>query len=176
MTMSMGRTAMGTGDRPGPSLGYVDFDDLPLGPHGEFELLLSRERPAGLVGHWIALHPDADYLLLRARSYDWGRERDPRVAIERLDAPPVRPRLSKQEIDRRLREVLGGFPRRLSAMWLNYQKSVLDRGLINKLELVDFGGAVGSQWYWQGFFDLGPDEALSSKLSCQPHAAIGTFN
>jgi hypothetical protein len=160
MTMSMGRTAMGTGERPGPSLGYIDFDDLPLGPHGEFELLLSRERPAGLAGHWIALHPDADYLLLRARSYDWGRERDPRVAIERLDAPPVRPRLSKQEIDRRLREVLGGFPRRLSAMWLNYEKSVLDRGLINKLELVDFGGAVGSQWYWQGFFDLGPDEAL----------------
>jgi hypothetical protein len=160
LTMSMGRTAMGTGDRPGPSLGYVDFDDLPLGPHGEFELLLSRERPAGHVGHWIALHPEADYLLVRARSYDWGRERDPRIAIERLDAPPVRPRLSKQQIDRRLREVLGGFPRRLSAMWLNYQKSVLDRGLINKLELVDFGGAVGSQWYWQGFFDLGPDEAL----------------
>jgi Protein of unknown function (DUF1214) len=160
MTMSMGRTAMGTGDRPGPSLGYVDFDDLPLGPNGEFELLLCRERPGGHAGHWIALHPEADYLLLRARSYDWGRERDPRIAIERLDAPPVRPRMSKEEIDRRLREVLGGFPRRLSAMWLHYEKSVLDRGMINKLELVDFGGAVGSQWYWQGFYDLKPDEAL----------------
>jgi hypothetical protein len=160
MSMSMGRTAMGTGDRPGPSLGYVDFDDLPLGPNGEFELLLSRERPAGHCGYWIALHPEADYLLLRARSYDWGRERDPRIAIERLDGPPIRPRMSKEQIDRRLREVLGGFPRRLSAMWLHYTKSVLDRGMTNKLELVDFGGAVGSQWYWQGFYELEPDDAL----------------
>jgi Protein of unknown function (DUF1214) len=160
LTMSMGRTAMGTGDRPGPSLAYVDFDDLQLGPEGEIELLLSRERPAGHTGNWIALHPEADYLLLRARSYDWGRERDPRIAIERLDISPIRPRMSKEQIDRRLREVLGGFPRRLSAMWLHHQKSVIARGMINKLELVDFGGAVGSQLYWQGFFDLGPDDAL----------------
>ena len=161
LSMSMGRAAMGTADRPGPSLRYVDFDDdLQLGPNGEIDVLLSRERPAGYAGNWIELHPDADYLLLRMRSYDWGNERDPRVAIERLDGPPVRPRMPKEEIDRRLREVLGGFPRRLSAMWLNYLKLQEQKGLTNKLELVDFGGAVGSQWYWQGYFDFAPGEAV----------------
>ena len=127
LTMSMGRAAMGTGDRPGPSLRIHRFRRPAARPERRIELLLSRERPAGHTGHWIALHPEADYLLLRTRSYDWGRERDPRIAIERLDAPAVRPRMSKQQIDRRLREVLGGFPTRLSAMWLNYQKSVLRR-------------------------------------------------
>lgn len=160
LTMSMGRTAMGLGDRPGPSLSYVDFDDLELGPGGEFDLLLSRELPAGHTGNWIALPPDADYLLVRSRSYDWGNERDPRIAIERLDGSPIRPRMDKADIDRRLREVLGGFPRRLSAMWLHYQNSLLERGLVNQLEMTDFGGAVPNQWYWQGFFELGPDDAL----------------
>ena len=68
--------------------------------------------------------------------------------------------MPKEEIDRRLREVLGGFPKRLSAMWLNYQRAQLARTKLNELELVDFGGAVGSQLYWQGFYDLAPGEAL----------------
>lgn len=161
LSMSLGKAAMGTADRPGPSFRYVDFDqDLALGPNGEIDLLLSRERPSGHHGNWIELPAEADYLLLRMRSYDWAGERDARLAIERLDAAPIRPRMSKEQIDRRLREVLGGFPKRLSAMWLQYQRAQLARTRLNELELVDFGGAVGSQWYWQGFFDLAPGDAL----------------
>lgn len=161
LSMSLGRAAMGTADRPGPSYRYVDFDDdLKLGPNGEVDVLISRERPAGYAGNWVELHPEANYILLRMRSYEWGRERDARLAIERLDAPAIRPRMPKEEIDWRLREVLGGYPKRLSAMWLHYQRAQLQKGLVNQLELVDFGGAVGSQWYWQGFFDFAPCEAL----------------
>lgn len=161
LSMSLGKSAMGTADRPGPSLRYIDFDqDLNIGSDGAIDILLSRERPAGHVGNWIEMPADADYLLLRMRSYDWGGERDARLAIERFDGRPIRPRMPKEEIDRRLREVLGGFPKRLSAMWLNYQRAQLARTKLNELELVDFGGAVGSQLYWQGFYDLAPGEAL----------------
>ncbi len=161
VSMSQGRATMGTADRPGPSLRYIDFDeDVRLGPQGGIDFLLSRERPQGYTGEWIELHPDADYLLLRWRSYDWGNEVDPRIAIERLDGPAVRPRMPKAEIDRKLREVLGGYPRRLSAMWLNYLKMQEAKGLTNQIELTDFGGAVGGQWYWQGFFDFAPGEAV----------------
>ena len=161
VSMSQGRATMGTADRPGPSLRYIDFDeDVRLGPQGEIDFLLSRERPQGCTGEWIELHPDADYLLLRWRSYDWGNEVDPRIAIERLDGPAVRPRMPKAEIDRKLREVLGGYPQRLSAMWLNYLKMQEAKGLTNQIELTDFGGAVGGQWYWQGFFDFAPGEAV----------------
>ncbi len=161
LSMSLGRAAMGLADRPGPSLRYVDFDDdLELGPNGEIDVRLSPERPARYVGNWIEMHPDADYVLVRVRPYDWGNERDPRLAIERLDGPAIRSRMPKEEIDLKLSQVLGGFPRRLSATWLQYQKVQLEKGLLNRPELVDFGGTVGTQLYWQGYFDLAPGDAV----------------
>ena len=160
LTMSQGRTAMGTAAAVGKSLGYHDFDDLTIGPDGRFEVLLGRERPKGHSGNWIALHTDTDYLLVRQRSYDWGVERDARLAIERVDAPLLKPRLDTRRIDAKLREALGGFPERLTNMWLRYQNSIMERGLINRLEMTDFGGAVPLQWYWQGIFTFEPDEAL----------------
>jgi hypothetical protein len=160
LTLSMGRSVMGTSDTPGKSLGYVDFDAFQIEPDGRFEVILSRERPAGHGGNWLALPPDVDYLLVRQRSYDWGNERDARLAIERLDTPPIKPRPDMRRIDRDLRAVLGGYAARLSRMWLQYQNGVVARGLINRLEMTDFGGAVPQQWYWQGVFQLGDDEAL----------------
>ena len=160
LSLSFGRGVMGTRDQPGKSLGYLDADSLQIGTDGRFELLLSAQRPAGYTGNWIALPPEADYVLVRQRSYDWGVERDARLAIERLDAPAIKPRPTARQIDRDLRALLGGFATRLSRMWIRYQKSVLDRGLVNKLEMTDFGGAVPVQWYWQGLFQLAPGEAL----------------
>jgi len=97
---------------------------------------------------------------VRQRSYDWGVERDARLAIERLDAAPVKPAPTVRQTDQALRALLGGFAARLSRTWLRYQKSVLERGLVNRLEMTDFGGAVPLQWYWQGLYQLEPDEAL----------------
>ena len=160
LTMSQGRAAMGTAAAVGKSLGYFDYDDLSIDPDGRFELLLSRERPKEHGGNWLALHPDADYVLVRQRSYDWGVERDARLAIERVDSPLLKPRMSARQIDGKLREALGGFPERLTNMWLRYQNSIVERGLVNRLEMTDFGGAVPMQWYWQGLFSFEPDEAL----------------
>jgi hypothetical protein len=160
LSFSFGRGVMGTKDQIGKSLGYFDVDDLDIGADGRFELTVSAQRPAGHLGNWIALPAEADYILVRQRSYDWGVERDARLAIERLDAPPIKPRPPAFQIDRDLREVLGGFATRLSRMWIKYQNTILERGLVNKLELTDFGGAVPVQWYWQGLFQLDPDEAL----------------
>lgn len=160
LTFSLGSVVMGMGETLGESLGYTDIDDLEIARDGTFELLLSRERPAGHKGNWVHLPSDAAYILVRQRSYDWGRERDARLAIERLDAPLLKPRPTKEQIDRGLRELLGGFTARLSRMWLTYQNAQVKRGLVNKLALTDFGGAVPPQWYWQGIFQFAPHEAL----------------
>jgi hypothetical protein len=98
--------------------------------------------------------------LSRQRCYDWGREQDARVAIERLDVSELKPRMSAQEIDAKLREVLGGDPERLSRMWLQYQNKIRDQGLINKIEFTNFAGAQPVQVYWQGIYQFAPDEAL----------------
>src|SRR5260370_11187275 len=82
LTFSLGQSVMGTSDSVGKSLGYFDVDDLAIEADGRFELILSAERPAGHSGNWVQLPREADYILVRQRSYDWGVERDARLAIE----------------------------------------------------------------------------------------------
>jgi hypothetical protein len=160
LTFSTGANMMGMAEAPGRNFGYYDADELALGPDGELDVIFSAERPAGHTGNWLHLHPDAEFIMVRNRCYDWGTEREASLAIERVGAPLLKPRLSTAEIDRRMREVLAGFTQRLSRKWLDYQNAVLQRGMVNRVELADFGGAVPAQAYWQGIFRLAPDEAL----------------
>jgi hypothetical protein len=160
LTLSLGFEPMGTSERVGGSLAQYDIDDLPLGKDGRFEVMLSPTRPEGYSGSWWPLPRDAQTILARQRSYDWGNERDARIAIERLDVPALKPRMSAAEIDSKLRELLGGFTARLSRMWLQYQNNVRDRGLINRIETTSFSGALPVQVYWQGIYQLAADEVL----------------
>ena len=50
---------LGVMDELGPSLGTLDFDELTLGPDGDFDLLLSPVRPSDWPGDWRALDPRA---------------------------------------------------------------------------------------------------------------------
>ena len=68
--------------------------------------------------------------------------------------------MSAREIDRNLREVLGGYAERLSRIWLQYQNRIRDEGLVNKIEFTNFSGAQPVQVYWQGIYQFAPDEAL----------------
>jgi len=159
-TFVLGFEPMGTSDRVGGGLGQLDADiDFLAAPDGTFEIILSAERPAAR-GHWWRMPPEARTVLVRQRSYDWGRERDARFAIERLDQSGLKPRMPPAEIDRRLRELLGGFTGRLSRMWLKYQRSLRDSGVVNRIEFTGFGGALPVQVYWQGVYQLQEDEAL----------------
>lgn len=160
LTFSTGANMMGMADAPGRNFGYFDADELTVGPNGELDVLFSAERPAGYQGDWLPLHPDTEFIMVRNRAYAWGDEREASLAIERIGASPLKPRLSIGQIDGRIRELLGGFTQRLSRLWLNYQNAALKRGLINKIELADFGGAVPAQAYWQGIFRLAADEVL----------------
>lgn len=160
LTFSTGRNMMGMSREPGRNFGYFDADELELGADGRLEVVFSAERPRGHQGNWWPLHPEAEFILVRQRSYDWGGEQDARLAIERLDAVPLKPRQSIESIDRQIRALLAGFVAQLSRQWLSYQKSARDRGLVNRLELTTMGNAVGGQYYWQGIFDVAPHEAL----------------
>ena len=160
LTFSTGANMMGMAEAAGKNFGYFDADDLTLGPAGELQVTFSSERPPGLSGNWLPLHPEAEFIMVRQRSYDWGVEREARLAIERVGADPLKPRQTPEQIDRQMRALLGGFAQRLSRMWLTYQNSAIQRGVINKVELADFGGAVPVQAYWQGMFQFEADEAL----------------
>lgn len=160
LTFVTGRGMMGMSETPGEGFGEYTADDLQLAEDGSFEVIFSSEQPNGHSGNWWRLDPRADYIMVRQRSYDWGRERDARLAIERLDAPALKPAMDKTRIAANMRALLGGFTERLSRMWLVHQNRLRERGLINALEFFPFAGGVKVQAYWQGVFEFEPGEAL----------------
>src|SRR3546814_15417770 len=70
-----------------------------------FDVLISPEKPEGHQGDWWALHPDAEKFMVRIVSCDWGVEREPRLAIERLDAPASKGRVSLDDLAHRFSEI-----------------------------------------------------------------------
>jgi hypothetical protein len=152
---------LGVMETLGPSLGTLDFDRLALDEGGRFSLLLSTQRPADWVGDWHRLDPSARSLTLRQASYDWGTEREARIAIERADKAHHPRHWSANDINERL-TALASYPKRLSGMALGFIKAQRDKGLWNTLEHDDWAGRGGvqGQHYYQGLFRLEPGQAL----------------
>jgi hypothetical protein len=144
-----------------PTLLEGDFDTLTLGTDGGFDVIVSPERPQGHTGDWWHLHPQAEKLMIRFISYDWGIEREPRLGIDRLDVAPNRPRLSAQELERRFAElptIIGN----AATMLVRQVEALRNGGYINTLKSVDFSQMTGlaRQSYYEGAYDLADNEAL----------------
>ena len=161
LLMDIAAGGLGVMDRPGPSLGLLDFDTLSLDDQGRFSLLLSIERPADWSGDWHRLDPSARSLSLRQASYDWGAGREARIAIERTDKAHSPRRRSAAEIGERL-TALASYPKRLSGMALGFIAGQRAKGLWNRLEHDDWAGQGGvqGQHYYQGLFRLEPGKVL----------------
>ena len=160
-----GRNILGTGK--GQGFDNYDVDKLTLDPDGRFDAIFSGSRPDGHDGDWLKLHPDADFILLRQFAYDWGNEREMRIAIERIDKPAdfplLRPRISPEELDRRM-ERLSAFVKDLSVLAMGAVRRPFEQGYVNTMHLHDFqdlgNGGDWPQSYFETCFDLSPDEAL----------------
>ena len=150
--------------KAGPTFVNYDANTLHTRKDGAFEVILSTERPAGYKGNWWKLDPKATFVIVRQVHYDWLHEVDGRFAIERLDRTAIKPRPTAQETAENLRQIsiLAEGWTRFSMDWIN--KRYLAKGLVNKVEVNDFGAQGGfsaqKQKYIEGLFDIGPDEAL----------------
>lgn len=160
LLMDIAAGGLGVMDRPGPSLGTIDFDRLTL-KAGRFALLLSAERPPDWTGDWHRLDPSARSLSLRQASYDWGAGREARIAIERTDAPLRARKPDAAEIVARL-SALAGYPGRLAGMALGFIAAQRKKELWNRFEHDDWVGRGGlqGQHYYQGLFRLEPGMVL----------------
>jgi hypothetical protein len=143
------------------ALAYNDFNELHLDQAGRFDVTLSATRPQGYTGDWWQLQPGVSSLLLRQVDFDWAAERDPRISIERLDKPVERPRPDGAELERRLRNLATSIGN--TAFFLvDHVEGLRREGYINRLKEFDvshLGGLVG-QFYYEGAYELSPDEAL----------------
>jgi hypothetical protein len=137
----------------------VDDTDLGLELGQDFEVIFSAERPAGYAGKWAKIDPEARYMYLRYRSYDWLNEVDPVLSIECLDPVPPKPRLNPEEIHARIQE-MARFPARKTRLYYGMQNGVKARVGWNVFEPIRYAGALVKQTYWPACFQFEPDEAL----------------
>ena len=137
----------------------VDCDDLGIPLGSDFEILFSAERPAGYTGHWAPIDPLARGMYTRYRLYDWANETDPVLSIECLDKVGPKPRLSPEEIYRRIGE-MAKFPARKTKLYFAMQNGVMERVGWNVFEPIRMAGALVKQVYWPANFKFDPDEAL----------------
>lgn len=162
---ALGSRIIGMDPEPGKGLGNFDFDDLEIDETGRFEVIFSAERPEGHEGNWLKMDPETDFILVRQFSYDWGRERDVRLAIERVDVTSqIRPSPTPEEIDAKLEHLMGGYVRNLSNVCLSAVSRCADRGFVNRFNINTFqelgNGQDWPQAYFETVFDIAEDEAL----------------
>lgn len=162
--LAYGNRIFGMAGSPGPVRGNVDVDRFAMDEHGRFEVIFSETRPEGYTGDWAYLDPEADFILLRQFNYRWGREVDMRIAIERLDPVPPKPRLSPERTDALLAELFGTYVKGLSHVCMASMKRPLQNGQLNKMALHDFKDVGNSgdwpQIYFESLFEIEHDEAL----------------
>jgi hypothetical protein len=156
----------------GPTLANydLDLDGLHLGENGEFECILSPERPEGYAGDWWRLPPNTNYLLVRQFSYDWIGEIDARIAIERLDRPAARPPQAGDEIRARLDRISQFVHSRLKTLSLaaHQERGLGSPRLHNNVVSIDYApdqAGRAAQLYVAGRFEIALDEALVVQLN-----------
>ncbi len=154
-----GKGMMGIIYPPGQQISFLDERELQVDSNGRFEFIASAEKPKEPC-HWHKISPETDFIMVRMRSYDWGNEADTRLAIECLDAPPLKRRMPPDEIAERLEGALT-ISERWSKYWFEYELDLLKRRGKNVFELNAFPNmGLQNQAYWSAIFELEADEAL----------------
>ena len=145
----------GSNSRP-----HLDLSTLKADGAGNFSVLLGAERPRGYDGDFWKLEPESRRLLLRLVSSDWSKEAEPRLTIERISGPMGRRRPSADELTARLKALPQAIDF-IAPMFVDRVQKLADEGYVNKFKvMVPPMGALESQFYYDGVFDLKEDEAL----------------
>lgn len=145
----------------GPAPSYLDLSRIKVNLSGHFDVILSSTRPVGWTGEWWPLVAGADKLVLRIVASDWSREKSPTISIERIDRPVARQRRTAADLEARLR-ALPRITEVYGRMFVNHVPTLRAEGWINKFKVMDLSqmGSLAGQFYYEGPYEIGPDEAL----------------
>src|SRR3546814_341008 len=115
--------------------------------------------------------------MVRQVASDWGKEVDPTLSIQRLDTPAAKPQLSAAEMSARLAE-LPNMIANASSFFVDHVEGLRRDGFINKFRVFDLTNMTGlvGQFYYEGAYQLAPDEALLVRRKCPKPAATGRLS
>ena len=136
------------------------LDDWELGPNGEFELFVSKERPTG-ADNWMELHEDARIFQVRIYLSDWVNDSSPTLHIERIGGegvapPPPDPAELAGALDRAVNWV-----EQSARYWNSYTAKAWERATPNQVGPArSTPGGADNILYGSCFWELAEDEAL----------------
>ena len=131
----MGPVTLRTGKHH-PVLDQGNFDNLQIDSEGNFEVVISPQKPAGHKGDYWPLNEACEKFMIRILSCDWGVEREPRFGIARLDVDEAKGRPSIDALNHAFGEMPGitavcalAFPTHVQELRDEEPASVLQRVL-----------------------------------------------
>jgi hypothetical protein len=139
--------------------GYLESDQLEVGPDGRFEILVSATPKPG---NWLPMEPDTSMLIVRQNRLDERREELARIEIERLGSNGRPAPLGAGFMDERL-TAAAGFVAGTAATFADWAEGFARRP--NALLPLDESvkqGAHGDPniFFYMGYWTLEPDQAL----------------
>jgi hypothetical protein len=148
-----------------PLLSQIDFDTLTLDGKGNFELVISPDRPEGYADDWVQLSPQCEKFMVRIVGCDWGVEREPRFGIARLDVCEAKGRLSAATLNHGYAE-MPGIAAVCALAFPTHVQALRDEGYLNTLKIFDVSQMSGlaGQFYYEGAYELADDEALITEV------------
>lgn len=154
--------AYGSFGRSGCS-GYLEADELEIGPDGRFEIILSRQRTEG---NWLPMEDDTSMLIVRQNVLDREHETLADLQLERLGEhrppAPLSPTRLGEALDGAARFVTGTAS--LFADWA--EGFAAAPNTLAPMDPQRTGGAHGDPhiFFYMGYWALEPDQALLIEL------------
>ena len=162
-------------DGTGTSVGYLNFEDIPIADDGSFEIWVTPdERP----GAWLANPPEATTVFARHVYSSWGDAAAAEIHIDRLGYEGRRkPAQTTPELAARIRAAADMF-HTTATTWPDFvQKRYVSsrpaNAVIAPIDTYRFGGARG-RWLSSGHFELADDQVLVIRMpkTAAPYQAI----
>lgn len=137
------------------------LSELQTESNGDFEILLSAERPAGHAGNWMPLAPEARYFTVRQYFVDWAQERPAhfeiyRIGGEGVPSPPITPARMAGLLDE-----AGLWTLQTTKFWMEWVDQLRRDHVKGELrEPRPFVGGAAGIVYGNDWWSLEPDEVM----------------
>jgi hypothetical protein len=141
--------------------GYLTSEALSVDPDGRFEIHISCDEPAA-AGNWLPMRPETNQLTIRQTLLRRREQQPARFELSRLDAGPGPQPLEAERFAGQLGRA-GGMVEGIVRQFLGWTAAFAARP--NEIHPIDpallaFASGDPATRYSNGYFELGPDEAL----------------
>jgi hypothetical protein len=152
------------------AFGAVTGEQLGADDAGNFELLISPQKPDDWRGAWLALNPESSDILVREYFSDWRHELPGRYHLERLGSSAAAAPLGIEQAASLLDDTAATFANR-APQWRG-RVDMARKHLVNKVHVKKSDGqGLASNYYGSGWFEVGLQEALIIEMEA-PNALL----